>query len=131
MMEMDNGWVEVPAVHEPIVGTRFATKNVLRLRRTKRVRVELQRPVPHSLRPNRLPHDSRSCLAPLVDPLTQVAVPLRRSLHRCWLKESMMIPQLASHRRRLSVTLDKSGGSGAVGWNTIVRHLEYVVRIGG
>ena len=46
MMEMDNGWVEVPAVHEPIVGTRFATKNVLRLRRTKRVRVELQRPVP-------------------------------------------------------------------------------------
>ena len=92
--EMNDGRVEVPAVHEPIVWTRFAKKNVLRLRGTKRVRVELQRPVPHSLRPlsfNRLPHDSRSCLAPLIDPLTQVAVPLRRSPHRCWLKECMMI----------------------------------------
>ena len=58
MTEMDDGWVEVPAVHEPIVRTRFAKKNLLRLSGTKRARVELQRPVPHSLRP--LPFQSAS-----------------------------------------------------------------------
>jgi hypothetical protein len=41
---MDDGWVEVPAVHEPIVRTRFEKKSLLQLRWTKRVRVELQRP---------------------------------------------------------------------------------------
>ena len=28
MTEMDNGWVEVPAVQEPIVRTRFEKKNL-------------------------------------------------------------------------------------------------------
>ena len=28
MTEMDNGWVEVPAVHEPIARTRFEKKNL-------------------------------------------------------------------------------------------------------
>ena len=27
MTEMDDGWVEVPSVHEPIVRTRFEKKN--------------------------------------------------------------------------------------------------------
>ena len=35
MTKMDDGWVEVPVVHEPIVRTRFAEKNVLRLRGTR------------------------------------------------------------------------------------------------
>ena len=126
MPEMDDGWVEVPAVHEPIVPTRFAKKKTFSGREGQR---ELESscsgryPTRFALFLfNGLPHDWRSCLAPLIDPLTQVAVPLRSSLHRCWLKECMMIPQLASHRKRPSVTLDKSKGSGAVGWKTILRH---------
>ena len=43
MTETDDGWVEVPAVHDPTVWTRFEKKNFLRLRGT-RERVELQRP---------------------------------------------------------------------------------------
>ena len=34
----------------------------------------------------------------------------------------MTIPQLATHRQRPYVTLDKSKGGGALGWKTIVRH---------
>ena len=45
MTEMDDGWVEVPAVHESIVRTSFEKKNTpFPLRGTKRMRAELQRP---------------------------------------------------------------------------------------
>ena len=40
MTEMDDGWVEVAAVYDPIVWTRFEKAKVLRLRGTKRARVE-------------------------------------------------------------------------------------------
>jgi hypothetical protein len=41
--ELDDGSVEVPAVHEPIVQTRFERKP-LRARGTKSVTIELQGP---------------------------------------------------------------------------------------
>ena len=44
MMEMDDGSVKVPVVHNPMVQMRFAKRNVLWLGGTKRVRVELQQP---------------------------------------------------------------------------------------
>ena len=31
MVEVDDGWVELPAVHDPIVQTRFEKKTLLRL----------------------------------------------------------------------------------------------------
>ena len=44
MTEMDDGSIEVPVVHDLMVRMRFAKRNVLWLRGTKRVRVELQWP---------------------------------------------------------------------------------------
>ena len=52
MTKMDDAWVEVPAIHEPIPQTRFEKKEASPLRGIKRLRAELQRPiylVPHSL----------------------------------------------------------------------------------
>ena len=73
---MGDGWVEVPALHGPTAQIRIDKKNFLRLSGTKRVRVELQQPdisgtplASPSLPVNRLQQYSRSCLAPLNDPL--------------------------------------------------------------
>ena len=41
MTKKNDGWLEVPIVHESIMRTRFEN-NLLRLRGTKKMRVELQ-----------------------------------------------------------------------------------------
>ena len=76
MTEVDDGWVEVPGVHDPIVRTRFDKKNTSPDERDQRARVELQRPnisgapLASPLFPvSRLQQDLRSCLTPLNDPL--------------------------------------------------------------
>ena len=42
MMKMDNGWVEVPAIHEPIMWTRFEKRKLPQY---------LQPPLPHHIQP--------------------------------------------------------------------------------
>ena len=55
MMEMDVEWVEVPAVHDPIVRTRFEQGNLLQLRGTKRKRVSRAGAAEHIWYPTRFP----------------------------------------------------------------------------
>ena len=76
MTEVDDGWVELPAVHDPIVWTRFDKKKSSPVQRDKEsdsrvAAVErIWYPTRFPLFPvNRLPQDSRSCLTPLYDPL--------------------------------------------------------------
>ena len=75
MTEVDDRWVELPAVHDPIVRTRFDKKKLLRMRGTEsETRVagaeHIWCPTRFPFfRVNRLPQDSRSCLTPLYDPL--------------------------------------------------------------
>ena len=86
MVEVDDGWVELPAVHDPIVQTRFEKKTLLRLRAAEHIWYPTRFPF---FPINWLPQDSRSCVTPLNDS-HQVAIFQRRHLHRRWLKVCMM-----------------------------------------
>ena len=78
-----------PAVHDPIVRTRFEkTNHLLRLRAAEHIWYPTRFP---SFPVNRLQQDSSSCLTPL-NASHQVAIFQRRHLHRRWLKECMMSP---------------------------------------
>ena len=75
MTEMVDGWVEVPAVHEPIVRTRSEKKKRIPAQRDKESESRVAAAeylVSHSppfFPFNWLIQDSRSCLMPLNDPL--------------------------------------------------------------
>ena len=74
-MEVDDGWVKLPAVHDRIVRTRFDKKRLLRMRGTEsESRVagaeHIWYPIRFPFFPvNQLPQDSRSCPTPPNDPL--------------------------------------------------------------
>ena len=94
MTEVDDGWVELPAVYDPIVRTRFVKKTLLRMRGTEsESRVA---GAEHIWCPTRFPFSCQSAStrfevlpdASLRSP--QVTVSQRRSLHRGWLKEYLM-----------------------------------------
>ena len=103
MTRMDDGWVEVPAVHEPIVQTRFANKKRSPTERDKESYSQgaaAGTPLASPLSLSIGFHMVRGLAWRLLSiPLLKSPSPLRRSLHRCWLQEGMMIPQLESHRQ--------------------------------